>query len=106
MVGGFSEELSAKKISTSILNCLPDKGRGDKQRRAYEIDDKEDKPAKDQQLRDIITDAFGTQYLFLYYEYMDMFKRPPVCFEDLFEMDKFMKVKRGISALRALREED
>ena len=99
------EEFSAKKISTSILNCTPDKGRGDNQRRAYDIvDEKEDK--KDPVLRGIIRDALDdNDYLYMYYEYMDKYKQRPESFEDLFESGRYLKAKYGVQALLREREE-
>lgn len=105
MACGLYEEFPVKKISASILECTPDKGRGDTQRRAYEIvDEKEDR--KDPVLRGIIRDALDdNDYLYMYYEYMDRYKQRPESFKDLFESTKFLKAKRGVQALIREREE-
>ena len=105
MACGFYEELSAKKISASILELQPDKGRGDRQRRAYEIVDEKEKPKSDKQLREIIQKAFDNSYVYMYYEYMDTFKCRPACFRDLYEFDKFLQAKHGIKILQQSREE-
>ena len=104
MACGFYEELSAKKISASILELQPDKGRGDHQRRAYEIVDEKEKPKTDKQLREIIQKAFDNDYIYMYYEYMDTFKCRPTCFRDLDEFDKFNQAKRSTQALFQSRE--
>ena len=106
MAGGFYEELSAKKISASILELQPDKGRGDHQRRAYEIvDEKEQEKQKpDKQLREIIHKSFDNNYIYMYYEYMDTFKCQPTCFRDLDELEKYMRAKRNMKALFQSRE--
>ena len=105
MAGGFYEELPAKKISASILELQPDKGRGDHQRRAYEIVDEKEKPKSDKQLREIIQKAFDNDYLYMYYEYMDTFKCKPESFRDLDELDRYMRAKRNTKALFKSREE-
>ena len=105
MACGFHEELPAKKISTSILELQPDKGRGDHQRRAYEIVDEKEEHKPDTQLREIIKKAFDNNYIYMYYEYMDMFKCRPTCFKDLYEFDRFIQAKRGIKILQQSREE-
>lgn len=99
------EALSAKKISASIVACQPDKGRGDTQRRAYDIIDEKNVPKKDFAMREIIDNAFDNDYLYMYYEYMDMFKQKPESFRDLYEHDRYLKAKRGLKALAASREE-
>ena len=104
MAGGFHEELSPKKISASVLELQPDKGRGDHQRRAYEIVDEKDKPKTDKELREIIRKAFDNDYIYMYYEYMDTFKCKPESFRDLDEFDKFNQAKRNTHALFQSRE--
>ena len=100
----FHEELPAKKISTSILELQPDKGRGDHQRRAYEIVDEKEEHKPDKQLREIIQKAFDNDYIYMYYEYMDTFKCKPESFRDLSELEKYMRAKRNINALFQSRE--
>lgn len=82
----------------------PDKGRGDHQRRAYEIVDEKEEHKPDKQLREIVQKAFDNDYIYLYYEYMDTFKCRPGCFRDLKELEKYMAAKRNISALLKSRE--
>ena len=104
MACGFHEELPAKKISSSILDLEPDKGRGDHQRRACDIVDEKQEPKSDKELREIIKKAFDNDYLYMYYEYMDTFKCKPESFRDLSELEKYMRAKRNTNALFQSRE--
>lgn len=104
MAGGFYEELPAKKISASILELRPDKGRGDNQRRAYDIIDETQEPKIDKELSEIIKKAFDNDYIYMYYEYMDTFKCQPKNFRDLDELEKYMRAKRNMKALFQSRE--
>ena len=104
MAGGFYEELPAKKISASILELQPDKGRGDHQRRAYEIIEDIQQRKPDKQLREIIQKSFDNYYVYMYYEYMDTFKCQPKNFRDLDELEKYMRAKRNMQALFDSRE--
>ena len=105
MACGFHEELPAKKISSSILDLEPDKGRGDHQRRACDIVDEKQEPKSDKELREIIKKAFDNDYLYMYYEYMDIFKSKPESFRDLKELEKYMQAKRSTKILFQSREE-
>lgn len=82
----------------------PDKGRGDHQRRAYEIVDENETQKSDKQLREIIKKAFDNDYLYMYYEYMDTFKCKPESFRDLSDFDKFIKAKHNTNILFQSRE--
>lgn len=104
MAGGFHAELPAKKISSSILELQPDKGRGDHQRRAFDIVDEKQEPKPDKELREIIKKAFDNDYIYMYYEYMDTFKCQPTCFRDLDELEKYMRAKRNTNILFQSRE--
>lgn len=82
----------------------PDKGRGDHQRRAFDIVDEKQEEKSDKELQGIIQKAFDNNYIYMYYEYMDTFKCKPESFRDLDEFDRFNQAKHNTRVLFQSRE--